>query len=581
MKSKWLFLFSLFVAFGSFATDGSEDSRLAALINLYTQESGQLDPFLAPSLQVQGYDAELGDFPSANFFSKKLNLLHKMKARIATIDVKKLSRESELDYLVLSETNQNAIASAAHEGHHYMNFSHMENRFVGFMNQADPDEGLFPFLSLKNYQDFAKRMQQFPAYVERMIDVEREGIAKGYRQSCYSVRGLAVFLEPALVQNLEENPFWKPILALPENISQSEGQSLKELYRNLIQHEIQDAYTSLIHFVNSEYSQSCLEKSGLSALPNGAVLYKDLLKSEADTDLAPEVIHQMGLREVERIQEQFLKVQKEMGFIGTLKEFLDFMRNDPKNYFDTKEELVARFEELKNKTMPLLPQYFNVAPKTPFTIETKDQPGSAYARFPTKLNPQGAIVLETASLQTFPKFTTATLYLHEGMPGHVFSGSVQFENENLSEFRRTQFYSNAFDEGWALYAESLGYNMGLFQEPYSHFGHLADDMLRAVRLVVDTGLHGLGWTRDQAVQYMDHLVPYQLSATETEIDRYLGIPAQAVSYKIGQFKILELRERARKKLGQKFSLKEFNSEIVKDGIMSLPVLEKKMNAWMN
>lgn len=563
----------------SWANSG-EDNRLVELINQFTQKSAELDPFTAPALQIKGFDAQLGRFPSADFFMKKNELFLQTKKKLGRIDTTKLSPESLIDFQVFAGATETSLLSDLHEGHRYMNFSHMGNRLMDFIKQADPDEGTFPFETMRNYLDFAERMKQFPKYTQNLIQFEREGIAKGYKHSCYVVKNGAVFLKPAIEQDIEQNPFWQPLLSISKNISQTQKQRLETIYRELIRNQIYNAYTQAIDFVENEYSKKCLEQTGFSGLPQGDVLYKDLLRSEADTEIEPKIIHQMGLQEVERIKQKFIQIQTEMGFVGTLKEFMDFMRNDPANYFETKEQLVSRFEELRNLTMPLLPMIFEDVPKTPFTIETKDEPGSAYARFPTKLNPVGAIVLEVASLKTFPKFTTATLFLHEGMPGHVLSGSVQFENQNLSDYRRSQFYSNAFDEGWALYAESLGYEMGLYVDPYSHFGHLADDMLRAVRLVVDTGLHSSDWTRDQAVQYMDGLVPYQLSDTENEIDRYLAIPAQAVSYKIGQFKIFELRGKAENQLGTCFDLRKFNSAIVKDGIMSLAVLENKINRWI-
>ena len=560
--------------------NSSEDNRLVALINQFTQKSAELDPFIAPALQIKGLDAQLGRFPSADFFTRKNELFLQTKKKIGLIDATKLSPESLIDYQVFAGATATSLLTGMHEGHRYMNFSHMGNRLMDFIKQADPDEGTFLFETMQNYLDFAERMKQFPKYTQNLIQFEREGIAKGYKHNCYVVKNVAVFLKPATEQDIEQNPFWQPLLSISKNISQSQKHRLETLYRELIKNEIHNAYAQAIDFVENEYSKNCLEQTGLSGLPQGDVLYKDLLRSDADTEIEPKIIHQIGLEEVERIKQKLIKVQTEMGFIGTLKEFMDFMRNDPANYFETKEQLVSRFEQLRNLTMPLLPTIFEDIPQTPFTIETKDEPGSAYARFPTKLNPVGAIVLEVASLKTFPKFTTATLFLHEGMPGHVFSGSVQFENKNLSDYRRSQFYSNAFDEGWALYAESLGYEMGLYADSYSHFGHLADDMLRAVRLVVDTGLHSFNWTRDQAEQYMDNLVPYELSDTENEIDRYLAIPAQAVGYKIGQFKIFELRSKAESELGPCFDLRKFNSAVVKDGIMSLSILEKKMNRWI-
>ncbi len=579
MKIKLVLLLAVFILSVN-ALASSEDLRLTDLIKHYTEVSAAIDPFVAPTYGVFDYNSKLGHFPSRRYVRESNQLWYGIQEELETIDVQKLSYASSLDYQVFHQQLQNLIVASSHEGHWYMNLSHEKNRLVDFINQADPDQGLFPFKTFTNYLEFARRMELFPRYVKGLLRVEREGMAKGFQLSCYSVRKTSIYLKPALETNLDQNPFWKPVTQIPTKFSQDQAQKIKYIYGKMIQKNIAQAYSEAINFLDHEYSQNCQAQTGLSGTPDGDKLYQDLLRSEADTELDPSVIHEMGLKEVERIKGEFAKVQGDLGFKGTLKEFLDHMRNDPSNYFNTKEELIARFVSLKDLIIPLLPKFFDIVPTTPFSVVNVDEPGSAYARFPTTLNPSGAIVLQTGSLQTFPKFTNVTLFLHEGMPGHVLNGSIQFENANLSNYRRTQFYSSAFDEGWALYAEYLGYEMGLYDDPYARFGHLADDMLRAVRLVVDTGIHSMSWTRDQAVQYMDALVPYELNDTQNEIDRYLAIPAQAVSYKMGQFKILELRAYAEKELGSQFDLKKFNSAVVGDGIMPLKVLDQKMRDWI-
>jgi uncharacterized protein (DUF885 family) len=392
-------------------------------------------------------------------------------------------------------------------------------------------------------------------------------------------------LDNQLKQTPEQSPYYGPVTQFPASIGAAERARLTEQYRAAITGEIYPALTRLRDFLKNEYLGHAREGAGLMYMKGGDKLYRYLVQSTTTTDMAPEQIHQLGLSEVARITQDFEKVRQEVGFAGDLRQFFDFMRTSPKFQPQSREQITSDYYELKKKVDAKIPQYFSLVPRTPLVIRPyelfreKFEAGGSYEQGTPDGARPGTFYFNAYDLPTRSTWAETTLFLHEGEPGHHFQISLAQENEALPPFMR--FGGNtAYVEGWALYAETLGYDMGLYKDPYQRFGTLNDEMLRAMRLVVDTGIHTKGWTRDQAIDYM--LSHSGMSRTEAtaEVERYIAIPSQATAYKIGALTIQRLRKKAEGELGPKFDIREFHAQVLDTGALPLSILEAKIDRWI-
>lgn len=388
------------------------------------------------------------------------------------------------------------------------------------------------------------------------------------------------------IKDYSKHLFYGPVNQFPDSFTDSEKEKLTTAYTTMLSDKLIPAYKELSLFLKSDYYNAGRASSGFSDLPNGAAYYQHAIKFYTTTEMTADEIHNLGKQEVARILSEMEKVKTQVGFKGTLMEFFNFVRTNKKLMpYSSPEEILNNFKAIHKKMIPQLNKLFGNKPKTQFIVKQteKFREASASAEYnpgSLKDNRPGVFYTPIPDAKNYNVFSDEALFLHEAIPGHHYQISLTQENDDLPEFRKTLWYS-AYGEGWALYTENLGKELGLYTDPYQYFGMLGMEMHRAIRLVVDTGLHAKGWSREKAIQYsLDNEAESEAGIT-SEIERYMANPGQALSYKIGQLKIRELRAKAKRKLGNKFDIKEFHNQVLETGSIPLALLEKKINKWIN
>jgi uncharacterized protein (DUF885 family) len=440
-----------------------------------------------------------------------------------------------------------------------------------------------PFKTEKDYRDFLKRLSVFPAWTDTAIANMRSGIEQGWVLPATLVEKILPQLNNVVTNKPEESIFYGPIQLLTDSIRADKAALTRE-YTDAIVHIINPSYAKLYDFLKNEYLPHARKTSGLKDIPGGMELYNYNIRYWTTTNLSPDSIYNIGLSEVDRITKSMEEIREKTGFKGTLKQFFEFLNTDPQFYpFTTEKEVLDSFWAIKKQEDPYLKKAFNKTPSTPFTIRQTEAFRAASAS--AEYNPAsedgsrpGIFYVPILNPKKFNAVGMETLFLHEAIPGHHYQISLQQENKGIPKFRRFLWYG-AYGEGWALYSESLGTELGLFKNPYQYFGHLSDGIHRAIRLVVDVGIHAKGMTREDAIKYMvDH---ERISEEEAaaEIERYMAIPGQALSYKIGELSIRAEREKYEKQLGPKFSLAAFHDEVLARGCLPLNILQNKLAVW--
>lgn len=442
-----------------------------------------------------------------------------------------------------------------------------------------------PWKRPREYDDAIRRMLNFSQWADGAITRMREGLRRGIVQSRAIVDRVIAQADTFAVTNPDSSDFMQPVESMPPEISGKERGRIESAYRAAVADNLIPAYRRLSVFLKTEYLPHATEQPGLSAVPGGKELYRSLVRTETTSDLAPDAIHALGMKELARIENEMEKAKEDAGFHGSLTEFRQYLHRDPKFRFKDAAAMMAEFTRVKNTVATRLPDLFTTGPKIPLAFRFYDAfaapdkpaaeytPGSADGRRP------GTVYLNDWDLPERPTYTSEVLELHEGIPGHHLQVSLALENTALPRFRRFG-EETAFVEGWALYAETLGPELGLYSDPYQRFGALSFDAWRASRLVVDTGIHWLGWSREQAVNFLTNHTALSRTEAEEEVDRYTVLPGQALAYKIGELEILDLRMRAKLALGPAFDLKRFHDALLRDGAMPLPVLDQKMSRWI-
>jgi uncharacterized protein (DUF885 family) len=379
--------------------------------------------------------------------------------------------------------------------------------------------------------------------------------------------------------------FYQPITNMPDSISADDKARLNDAYTKAIREKIVPAYTRLHDFLVKEYIPKTRTTAGINAIPKGDAYYQMMIKQWTTTDLTPDSIFRLGQSEVARIRSEMEKVKQQVGFKGDLQAFFKYVNDDKKfKPFKSDQEVIDAFKAIEKRIEPTLKKLFNMVPKTGFEVRQteafREMSASAeYSQGAPDGSRPGIFYVPVINPEDYNTSGMETLFLHEAIPGHHYQISLSQENQELPRFRRTLWYG-AYGEGWALYSESLGKELGLYTDPIQYFGHLGDAIHRAIRLVVDVGLHTKGWTREQAIKYMMDNEPIAEQGAVAEIERYMAIPGQALSYKIGELKIRELRTRAEKELGDKFNIGLFHDEVLKYGTLPLNLLEKRINDWI-
>jgi uncharacterized protein (DUF885 family) len=441
------------------------------------------------------------------------------------------------------------------------------------------------FNSVKDYEDWLGRMEAFPTLMRQTISLMKEGIAKKMLQPRLVMKRLPAQITRQIVDDPTEQLFFKPFKNYPDEIAPAERDRLTAAAKEAVTTKILPAYREFQTFFNDEYLPACFEQVGAWQLPRGDELYAVRCREFTTTELTPDQIHKIGLSEVKRIRAKMEAIVAEVKFEGTFREFLDHLRTDKQFYYANEGELLSAYQAVCKKIDPQLVKLFRKLPRMPYGVEAipahiAPDTTAAYYRPPAADGSRaGSFFVNLYRTDSRPKYEIEALSLHESVPGHHLQIALSFEMEGQPRFRKYTGYT-AYVEGWALYAESLGGELGLYQDPYSRFGQLTYEMWRAVRLVVDTGIHSKKWTREQAIEYFADNTAKSTLDIENEVDRYISWPGQALAYKIGELKIQELRKRAKAKLGAKFDVREFHDVVLSSGAVPLDVLESLVDAWI-
>ena len=553
-------------------------ATLQKIVDDHWADSLARRPTFATSVGVRDHDDRLGD-PSLAAYDAEVETAKAFLARLDALDRAGLAPNDQLTYDLLRLDLAEQI-EAANYGGKYLVISGRggPHTFIAGL----PDD--LPFFTKADYESYVARLKLAPDYLEKSAERIRAGVAAGWVRPCVIMQDFERTVEFHIVDGAEKSVLFKPFAEKPTTISARDWTRLKGEAERAIEAGVVPALRDFLAFYVEDYKPNCRESVGLSDLPGGAEFYDFRVRSFTTTDMTADEIHALGLSEVARIRREMAEVIRSAGFEGDFQAFQEFLRKDPRFYAKTAEELMAANALVAKKADGELPKLFTRLPRMPYTL--KEVPADRAAGTTTAYyeppagdgGRAGVYRVNTSKLETRPLFEVEALTLHEAVPGHHFQVALAQESP-LPEFRKYGIVT-AFVEGWGLYAESLGLDVGFYQDPYSNFGRLSYEMWRACRLVVDTGLHAKGWSRDQAIAFMSENTALSEHNIRAEVDRYIAGGGQALAYKIGQLKFKELRERAAKALGEKFDLRRFHDAALENGAVPLSVLEEKIDAWI-
>jgi uncharacterized protein (DUF885 family) len=533
------------------------------------------------------YADRLGDFITDEYFAGERAAAQSDMARLRGINRAALNETDQLAYDVFAFQTADTLRGLEPEIL-ALNVVRPINHFFGvhtFYPGFASGQGAAPFRTIEDYRNNLSRHRDYVTILDRSIGRFREGMRSGVLETRMTITNVIQQLDTQLAQPVEESPYYGPATRFPESFSDAQKAEQSAALRAAVTSEIYPALTRLRNFLRDEYLPVSRTSFGLSDMPGGAALYRQLIRSTTTLDMTPDEIHNLGLSEVARIRQGMEAIRTEVGFAGTLPEFFNHLRTDPRFKVDTRAALTERYYAVGRQVDQVIGRYFSTLPRAALQIRPYEEyreryeAGGSYENGTPDGSRPGTFYFNAYDLpsRTTPGITT--LYLHEGAPGHHFQIMLAQENEALPPFMR--FGGNtAYVEGWALYAETLGYEMGLFNDPYQRFGTLSDEMLRAMRLVVDTGIHAKGWTRDQAIAYMMSNSDMSRTDATAEVERYIAIPSQALAYKIGALTIQRLRRKAETELGDRFDIREFHAQVLMTGALPLPILEAKIDRWI-
>ena len=548
-------------------------------------------PEMATSIGYPGHDREWTDDSAAGIEARRTHL-HESVAALKQISRDTLPAGEQLNYDLYRE-----LLSTAEEGLQHGDDANPFrgvvprslwmplNQMGGIQQSAASTLATMPRKSIANYEDILARLEQLPRRVEQNLALLQEGLKNGYTPPKIAVRDLPKQVADLIPADPSKSALLEPFENFPASIPEGERSKLRDRAIKLYTNAVAPAFQKLHDYLENSYLPACRENIAATAQPNGTAAYQFHIRWQTTTSLSAKEIHEIGLAEVKRIRAEMDQVIAKSGFKGSFHEFTEFLRTDPRFYYDDAEELVDGYRVLVKKIDPELAHEFGKLPRLPYGVcvipefKAPSQTTAYYQQGAPAAGRAGCYFVNTYNLRARPKWEMEALSLHESVPGHHLQIALAQEQEDVPEFRRHVGYS-AFVEGWALYGESLGPALGLYKDPYSKFGQLSYEMWRAVRLVVDTGMHAMGWTRDQAIQFFKDNTGKTDQDIVVEVDRYIVWPGQALAYKLGQLKIRELRAEAEKKLGAKFDVRKFHDVVLESGAVPLNVLEAHMREWM-
>lgn len=565
-------------------SERSADARLDRLVDEYFEAILKLNPIVATYIGDSRYNDRFANDIGPEYRAA-MNDLHRYYLDAARgIDAASLSAPAQLTKAIFERECQEYLDFARFPTH-LLPLNQLGGLPATFA-EFGSGENAQPFVTVRDYENFLRRATDFSVWVDQAIVNMRAGVKAGVVQPRVVMTKVLPQLEAMIVDDASASLFYRPIVNLPDAIGAGDRERLTREYRLAIMHQIVPAYRRLRDFVRDEYLPHARDTVAWTALPQGAEWYTLLARRYTTTELSAADIHRLGLAEVARLRGEMSKVQARLAIPGELRDFFAHLADDESQYFTNGADLLAAHRAIKARIDAKLPEWFADFPKADYEIREVEafraqaSPGAFYQPPSADGSRPGIFYVNTYNLKAQPKFGMTTLSLHEASPGHHFQIAIQQEIENMPRFRRFLVHYTSYVEGWALYAEAVGNEMGLLDDPHQYFGHLNDEMLRAMRLVVDTGLHTLDWTREQAIQYMldnSYMAP---TDAEAEVERYIANPGQALGYKIGQIKIRELRAHAEQALGERFDVKQFHSQVLRDGALPMDVLSAKIDGWI-
>lgn len=557
--------------------------QLNLLYDKYWDASMKLNPLQA-TLQGDAYHAEkMPNFLSAAFRRQQHDFIETWLKKIEAIGADGLDGQALISYQIFVRDARNSL-----QAERYPSWMLPINQFYNIANVAvvlGSGNGAQPFNTVQDYDNWARRSLGIPALFNQAIVNMRVGMKSGVVQPKVLIEKVLPQLDVIIKPTAEETLFWVPIHNMPVSFSKENRQRLTAEYKSIVEYQLLPAYRTLRDFIATEYLPVCRDSVGLSALPGGAAWYAYTVRQSTTTNITPEQIHQLGLKEVARLQTEIQSVMNQLSFNGSMQKFFSFMQNNEYFTFSSEKEMLAYYRDLRVRVEARVPDLFSLVPKAGFEIrpvEAFRAPSAAAGSYiPPSSNKRhvGVFYANAHDLSSLRTWNAEKLFLHEGIPGYHFQLGLQQELQRLPKFRRLGG-ETAFIEGWGLYAESLGKELGLYQDAYNYFGYLQDALSRAIRLVVDTGLHTKGWSREQVVDYILENSATSRIEAEAEVDRYIAVPGQALAYKVGELKIHQLRQYAQLALGPMFDLREFHAEVLKDGSVPLDILQQKSNAGL-
>jgi uncharacterized protein (DUF885 family) len=568
-----LFLVLLFALANALRSTASEAERFHRLLAEEWDYEMREFPERATRIGYPGQDDRWTDHSLEAHAARHRHLQELLKT-LESIDRSKLDAADQLNYDLFRFQKRVSLEKFEFPNH--------------LVQISGPDPSLFaqaPARTVRDYENMLARLKSIPRLVDQVLELMALGRAEGVVPAKVTLRDEPERMELLLKKPLEESPFLVAFRKFPDSIPQTDQARVKERAHQIVKEAVLPAYRKQYEYLTKTYIPSARESISWRDLPDGDSWYAQLARHHTTTNLTPKQFHEIGLDEVRRIRAEMQKVKSQSGFEGTLAEFFDFMRTDPQLFFTGADELLAAYRNIAKRADPELVKLFGRLPRLPYgVVPVPDYMAvggvAAYYRAGSlQAGRPGEFAVNTSNMHARPKWEMESLTLHEAVPGHHLQIAIQQELEGLPEFRLHTGYL-AFSEGWALYAESLGQEMGFYTGPYSKFGQLTNEMWRAIRLVVDTGLHQFGWTRQQAIDFFKQNTPKPEHDITVEVDRYIGSPGQALAYKIGELKIKELRARASRELGERFDLRAFHDEVLGEGALPLEILEARVTAWV-
>ncbi|MGM9481011.1 DUF885 domain-containing protein [Roseateles sp. NT4] len=573
---------SLSLSLPAFAATESE--RFHQWLDAQWELTLQRQPVLATSLGDPRYNDRLIDTTTAAYRAQAKREVQEQLKDLAGFSKAKLDAKDRVSYSILKLDLEQSLA-----GERFPEWMQPISQIGGlpsFLAQMGTGESIQPFKTTKDYDDWLKRLALAVPLFDGSIANMRDGLKAGVTQPKAVMEKVLPQLQALAVTDPEKSLFWGPIKNFPDAVPAADRERITAEMRKLLSTGVLPAYGRLLAFVRDEYMPKARKSTGWSALPDGKAWYAWRVQQSTTLKLTPEQIHAIGLKEVARILGEMEGVRKQVGFQGDLKAFFKHLQDDPKYYYSKPEDLLAGYRDLQKKINGLTPKLFDIQPKADYEVKeveafrAESAAGASYQNGTADGSRPGVFYVNTFNLKAQPIFGMETLSLHEASPGHHFQISIAQEDSTLPAFRRFGSNYTAYVEGWALYSESLGKELGLFTDPYQWYGRLSDEQLRAMRLVVDTGLHAKGWSREKAIKFMLDNSSMAESDVVSEVERYIVWPGQALGYKIGQLEITKLRAEATAALGDKFDIKGFHRVVLTAGQVPLPVLRELVMDWV-